>query len=426
MAADGKVEVELRLLTDKFKKDLKEAMSSAQKEFDKAPSGGGGGKGGGSGGGSGSSKGSQEDNKPDTKSNYPLPSGGGQTPEQKAAWDAMVKRNNAIRAANNIPNPPRVKPNIPNPLAIPGLGGAASAVGGSGGALPPSVTGVAGGAGAAGGSAPAAGAGMALAAPLGLAALVVGTLVVELMLFKKAIKITFEQMEKSRALYAKSLTSGGLPLGFTAHRGKLAEIIGVGEEDVLQYGDAVKYLSSQIERSTGIIADATPELTSLSWEWRVLKTDMEALKASLGKMLAPAIRGVIYMLHQMVQGLLRVMEFINKVNQYALNLVRTVRGWFGGKKHEQGPAPAPAASAKRMEPSSWERMGFVLGIGGGNSPQVETAKNTKKMANLLEKLLAGNGHIMTPGQKGAWEGTKAGLGATLFNNPLGHALMNGL
>ena len=48
-----------------------------------------------------------------------------------------------------------------------------------------------------------------------------------------------------------------------------------------------------------------------------------------------------------------------------------------------GEAPSPETSARRLQTSSWERMGLVLGAGGGQNYAKDTAANTKRIAEIL-------------------------------------------
>lgn len=232
--------------------------------------------------------------------------------------------------------------------------------------------------------------GIGTAAGAGVVGVAAGAATAALLTLRSAAYRVADAMERARALYAKQLTSGGLPGGFVAYRSALAEVIGVGEDDVWQYGKAVSYLSKQLEWSSGRAAALTPELTATSWAFQVLKQDVRAAWMGIAHDLAPAL--------QMVAKLGSVgARQLNLKNLIGLALGPAQGSILGGliSKIPGAAAPAPTVSAQRLQASAWERMGLVIGTGGGGTQYMrETAQATKRSASLLERIA---GSLMVTG-----------------------------
>ena len=189
--------------------------------------------------------------------------------------------------------------------------------------------------------------------------------------------------EDARRLYASALQSGGLPVGFVAKRNALADILGVGAEDVWQYSQAIAMLNEDIKFSTSVIRQTNPTLTAMGWEWKILQQDMKAMWAQIAYDMTPAIHVFFNTMHAGITSLTWVAKQFAYLSQF--QLVRLGLKMFGQGASE---APPPTASASRLASSMFEKQGLVLGLtGGGNSPMAQTAKNTAKTASLLERML---------------------------------------
>lgn len=68
------------------------------------------------------------------------------------------------------------------------------------------------------------------------------------------------------------------------------------------------------------------------------------------------------------------------------DLAKSILGLDDSGKPKGAAFASPAAFAKQMPASAWEKMGLVIG-GGGVNHAAETAKNTKKTAQTLDKIL---------------------------------------
>ena len=221
--------------------------------------------------------------------------------------------------------------------------------------------------------------------------------------------------EAGRSMYAKQLQSGGLPGGFVAGRSLMAEMLGVGESEIMRYGNAVAYLNEKIKFAQGVYVQTTPALASASYELRALNNDIKAIGMLIAAEFAPAMRQVIYVLRQVIEfvggafakGLAaafkRAIEVaITHVGGYgALAAYKTASKHIGGKI-DPGSAPTVQASSTRMQASAWEKMGLVMGS-GGRGPIQKVVENTGKTARILERMAKG-----LPRGEG---------GMKMFNNP---------
>ena len=65
-------------------------------------------------------------------------------------------------------------------------------------------------------------------------------------------------------------------------------------------------------------------------------------------------------------------------------LTKQIDNFWNGASNKK--APEPQAQMKQMPASSWEKMGLVIGGGGGTNYAQQTAKNTEKSNSLLGKI----------------------------------------
>lgn len=209
-------------------------------------------------------------------------------------------------------------------------------------------------------------------------------LLVPLRAFYNLLKQTAEQ---ARQNYAKALTSGGLPLEFTTRRNMLADAIGVGEQEVWQYANAVLYLNARIADATHSIAQSTPALAEFSYSSKALKYSTQAIRMSVTSEFAPAMRSVVDVIRETVDRLRPAAQ------GFAVYWKGTLAGILAAQgnmslaamlaRSKEGELGNPEAFSRRLPVSSWERMGLVVGM-GGNNPAAETARNTKTMVQLMQ------------------------------------------
>lgn len=209
----------------------------------------------------------------------------------------------------------------------------------------------------------------------------------------EAVKGTLSAYENARKEYARALMSGGLPLGFTVRRAALANVLGVGENEVLQFGRQVLYLNDKLKWSNKIISETTPELTGVSWEFSILGQNMKGLFATLASDAAPALEKFANALSTIVQA---VTGFIDKYPIVFKAMMAAMLGPGGiGMLHTkafdrldgESTTPPPSAYMKQLKVSSWERMGLVVGgYGTAGNPAQQTAKNTERTVHELKGI----------------------------------------
>ncbi len=129
-----------------------------------------------------------------------------------------------------------------------------------------------------------------------LTALVVGGAVAIGLALKGLAKIisgVMEAIRKAETRYATALQSGGLGLGFTTRRSMLADIIGVSEKEVFEYGRAIMYLNEKLAFAQHTAAATAVPLTEVGWAWKVLKENLSALFSQLAEGSSGGLRDFI-------------------------------------------------------------------------------------------------------------------------------------
>jgi len=241
------------------------------------------------------------------------------------------------------------------------------------------------------------------------AAIPLAALAATLLSLRRAIKSANEAAE----LYAKTLQSGGLPLGFVSWRSSLASILGVSEDEVLSFAKAVDGLGERVKESTDIIARNAPELAKTSWEMRMLKLEWQAFWSEFSKAMSPVLRQILRGISAFLKPFTMAAELINKLSEakrYAQDLKLQgyekwadllpeggikgfIKEWITQSREELSKAPEPIAWSRRLPGSDWERKGLVLGgfgMAGGvgiEEPSKQTANNTKQIAKSVGTIV---------------------------------------
>jgi len=247
------------------------------------------------------------------------------------------------------------------------------------------------------------------------AAIPLAALAATLLSLRRAIKSANEAAE----LYAKTLQSGGLPLGFVSWRSSLASILGVSEDEVLSFSQAVSGLGERVKDATDTIARNAPELAKTSWEWRMLKLEWLAFWSEFSKAMSPVLRELLRALSQYFHLLGNVIGFSNKqqreMSEMGLkfwgkvadfvpegSIKEGMKKWLKEWRESISEAPPPTAWSRRLPGSDWERKGLVLGgfgMAGGigiEEPSKQTANNTRETVKLLGKILSTLGKVLEP------------------------------
>ena len=215
---------------------------------------------------------------------------------------------------------------------------------------------------------------------------------------KKIISEVGEAANKAAATYAKILQSGGMASGFVVKREQLAKIIGVSEDQVMQYGAAINYLNSKLEWSTKIFTETNPTLTALAWNFRILENDFSAMIAKLSTDGAPAFNAFLDFLDEVIKKGTNILTkgepYLPAIGHGMANtfpggqILEGIWKWMEGDaaKNPIKPVPQAPISLNRFPASSWQKMGLVIG-GGGRSPQEKIAQNTSKTVTHLQQIV---------------------------------------
>lgn len=198
-----------------------------------------------------------------------------------------------------------------------------------------------------------------------------------------ALRRVLSEYNDAAALYSKALRSGGLSISYTAGKANLSSVLGVSEEDVLNYAQAVQYIGPKISQATRLQVEYNSTMTATAWEMRAAQQNLKSVWTVLAGEAAPAIR-----------------VFASAVNELAASSASAVKSPYGKTLLSvlfptmalgasfgslgQG-APALTANMSRTPASSWERMGLGMGYGSGNSLLIQ---NTRRTATGVENLKA--------------------------------------
>ncbi len=239
---------------------------------------------------------------------------------------------------------------------------------------------------------------------------------------------------EAASLYSKRLTSGGLSGGLVTSRSLLAEVIGVGEREVWQYGSAVAYLNKQIRLSTAELNRNVRPLTAVTWSWKLMNVNMRAYFSQLMAAMAPAFKQFADLISAIIEfvretGLGTIGASVWRTALHLLNVVimaiavstatlanvfvtlydtivsilklspdfaKSKAGWDAigkmistmGRGNSSAQVPNASVSYNRMQASPWERMGLVIGQGAGNHPLRATERNTRKTAEGIARLIS--------------------------------------
>lgn len=234
------------------------------------------------------------------------------------------------------------------------------------------------------------------------AAIPLAALAATLLSLRRAIKSANEAAE----LYAKTLQSGGLPLEFVSWRSSLASILGVSEDEVLSFSQAVSGLGERVKDATDTIARNAPELAKTSWEMRMLKLEWQAFWSEFSKAMSPVLRQILRDISAFLKLITMAAKLINMFSEakrtaqdFWADLLPEggikdfIKEWITQSREELSKAPEPIAWSRRLPGSDWERKGLVLGgfgMAGGvgiEEPSKQTANNTKQIAKSVGTIV---------------------------------------
>ena len=215
-----------------------------------------------------------------------------------------------------------------------------------------------------------------------------------------------EAIDFSAKIYSKTVMSG-LGTRATVGRNLIGGILGVDEKEIFQFGAAMQYIQPRIRTATDVLTKNATALANISVDFKILESNMLAAGSALATALAPSIRTVIVMMTDLADVFLKfsdiistvIKKLVDGVLRLAMNFVfpgagdlamAAVNIWKSNAARRAGAMsslPEAAGFMKQMPASAWEKMGLVIG-GSGVNHAAETAKNTKKTANTLDKILS--------------------------------------
>lgn len=235
---------------------------------------------------------------------------------------------------------------------------------------------------------------------------IVAAVVAGFMILKRVIGELVHSFQQAAALYARAMTSHR-PIGWATKEQNLGEIMGVSAESVREFGTQMRWLKTETDSANKSLAANTRVLTATTWHWRAMALEFKALWSDIAAEMAPAIslllQAVTYMMRLVREtGIWKALGAA--IAACALPFAHMVSVLAKLLKVDLKTAvPNATASPNRLQGSAWERMGLVIGVGGGGNPAAETARNTKqtvmwlqKMAHLLEVLNVASDAVAMP------------------------------
>jgi hypothetical protein len=237
------------------------------------------------------------------------------------------------------------------------------------------------------------------------------------------LRMVAASAEAARRIYARQLQTG-LGGEFTVRRSILADAIGVGEDEVMNYGKAISALNGRFAYAIKVMTETTPALTATGWRMRELNANMAAAAAEFAvsmKNVTDAVLDAANKLTKYFSETFRKGKELRDMLAYAEeqrakgkqvyaysqlngeNVFKRGESGFSSfskefnekwqkdfkdwlKANRGDVAPTPTSTSSRLPSSPWERMGLVLGTGGADHARA-TAENTKRIANLTEKFV---------------------------------------
>lgn len=257
----------------------------------------------------------------------------------------------------------------------------------------------------------------------------------------KALEEAAKAADRARRTYASALQSG-FGVGMTVRREQLSNVLGVSEDQVWRYGAAISFLNGKLDWSGKILTETNPTLTALGWNVKIVEQNFAAMAAQITESAAPALNSFLdwltkvaktaaevgshsqtFQQNQSASTIEKMTEFLTQSrfkNQMGAIFDRQAGKWdFQGngrnvtdsvQKTLEGQfsrfqaknpvsdlkAPPPTSFMNQLPAAAWERMGLVIGGGGGVNYGQQTANNTKKLVDILLPLMQGQNKNSAP------------------------------
>ena len=260
-------------------------------------------------------------------------------------------------------------------------------------------------------------------------AIAIGAATAGMKLLRHAIDEVVDAANRARTLYAKTMTSGGFAPGYVVRQNILAGILGVSEDQVMQYGRAIGFIGKRAEWAAKTTSDNMRLLTAEAWEAKIVAEDAKAAWSNLAVAVEPSMMKFYEWMDKIIKKAGSVVKEMSNEGKneakYAafekwaekhgvaysgvhvrgqddlLNMGINKQGEFGptnkkilklfedefNKISSKNLAPAIPTNINRMPSSAWEKMGMVLGMGGRTDHAAVTAKGVTTLVALTQKLV---------------------------------------
>lgn len=142
--------------------------------------------------------------------------------------------------------------------------------------------------------------------------------------------------ERARQAYAGAQTSGQ-PLGYSIGAGMLGSAFGVAKEDIMLFGESVRIMSERMKYSIKVFQETNQPLTMLGWNMQALKASMASVFASITAQMAPAMNQAVNLFKNLadslarstlVQGLTGLLKILMHVGNVIMGVVGVVAQSF--------------------------------------------------------------------------------------------------
>lgn len=140
--------------------------------------------------------------------------------------------------------------------------------------------------------------------PAAAAALVTGAAIavgLALRGLQKVMQESMQAIDRARQLYAKQLQSGGQAQNFVVRQAVLAEVLGVSEDQVMQYGNAIGQLNGKLTTAINTLNETQRTLAATSLNSKVLGENLRAMWAKVAEAIAPALNRLYSFISAMVK-----------------------------------------------------------------------------------------------------------------------------
>jgi hypothetical protein len=118
------------------------------------------------------------------------------------------------------------------------------------------------------------------------------------------LRAIFAAADAARKANASSILSGK-PTGYGIAASSIGSVLGVSAEDIMMFGEALKSVSDKVRYSTQTFQETNAVMTPLGWNVQALKQSFAALWAQLGAYLAPALNQIVNLLRNTTDALTR-------------------------------------------------------------------------------------------------------------------------